>query len=66
MHNKGEGHTFFFQTSESHLKILGARRVVWSKLRTEGPQMLDTAVKKISHPGETRRLEYVQPVLKGV
>ena len=33
-----------FQKSKSHLKILGARRVTWSKFHTEDPQILGATI----------------------
>jgi hypothetical protein len=36
-----------FQKSRSHLKILGARRVTWSKFRTEDPQILGATVQNL-------------------
>jgi len=36
-----------FQKSRSHLKILGARRVIWSKFHTEDPQILGVIVEKV-------------------
>lgn len=35
-----------FQTSRSHLGILGARSVIWSKFLTDGPQLLGAAINK--------------------
>jgi len=32
--------TQIFQKSKRHLKILGARRKIWSKFRTRDPQIL--------------------------
>jgi hypothetical protein len=32
------------QKSRSHLKILGARRVIWNKLYTQDPQLLDVTL----------------------
>jgi len=38
----------FSKKSGCHLKILGTRCVIWSKVHTEGPQTLITTVKKFS------------------
>ena len=36
-----------FQKANSHLKILGAMKVTWSKFRTEGPQILGTRLQNV-------------------
>ena len=36
-----------FRKSRSHLKILGARRVIWSKLHREDPQILGATVQNV-------------------
>jgi hypothetical protein len=41
-----------FQKSRSHLKILGARRVKWSKFHTEKPQILGVTVQNLSRHGD--------------
>jgi hypothetical protein len=40
-------YTIFFQKSSSHLKILGARNVTWSKFHTDDPQILGATVQNL-------------------
>jgi hypothetical protein len=53
----------FFQKSRTHLKILGARRVTWSRLNTEDPQILGIVV-QILIVTETWRPGFVHPWLR--
>jgi hypothetical protein len=48
LNNSGE---HIFQKSKSHLKILRARRVTWSKFHSEDPRILSATVKKFSRQG---------------
>jgi hypothetical protein len=49
-----------FQISRTHIKILGARRVMWSKFYTEEPQTFGAKVKK-AVTMTTRRPQFVHP-----
>jgi len=52
--------TKIFQKFKSHLKILGASMVSWSKSHTEGPQILGALVQNLV-ARETWRPGFVQP-----
>jgi len=45
-----QGYTFF-KKSQSHLKIVGARRVAWIKFHTEDQQIVLGTNTKFGHPG---------------
>jgi hypothetical protein len=63
IHYNIQGYTSF-PKSLRYLNILGARRVVWSKLHTEGPKLLDTTVHNLDdtvtwRPGFLHPWQYV-------
>jgi hypothetical protein len=55
-----QGCTIYSQTSRSHLKISGSRRLIWCKFYNEGPQILSTSHKMHSHQ-MTWREGFVHP-----
>jgi hypothetical protein len=52
--------TQIFKNSKSHLKILGARKVTWSKYHTEYPKILDATVQNLAVRA-IWRLRFVYP-----
>jgi hypothetical protein len=42
-----QGCTHFFKKSKSHFKILGSRRVTWSKFHIQDPEILGATVRNV-------------------
>jgi hypothetical protein len=62
---EGGGGSTIFQKSGIYLKILGARKVRWSKFHAEDPQIPGATVKKICGQGVLAP-GIVRPLVRGV